>query len=1080
MNLQDSDDSDSWHSGSGDDLTSSLLTKSNNKSQKRQKECKHYGHDGDVDNVKKTRRGRKHNRRAYHLLMMSVQQQRIIYFCMYFSLAFAIFWSFVEDDLCNVIEHRHGDVLSQSNKLFKFNNVELFSMVDAYIELRGEFKFNLTGIPSNLVDSVNNLNIDINMTVALTADCNGVKSYTHKSFRKTECLMELDCFKNDNSGMIECNKFDIWSEYEDNDEWSNDYPTSWQYGVFEDDHEMIDLNTTVTIKIVRIEIESNINNNNNSNVSISDNAELIFVYSSKNSMITYFECIVRGILVSITVIILGFWICRLYIFRDGDLLPEQRWMIGLLIACIFYQDPFRISLLPTCLNTEYKISSISYAIGLNFSMVYLSLMIDSIREIQNILDVLTVSFEFAFYHRKIIVFTLSFISAIIFTVFAWKVIEPHPEEYNSTLLSYYRMNTVNGKIVFFSGVLWFDTIVVFGIWYFYSLFRARRELSKLPYAETRERQLSFRLFKYHTTVILVFLLIYELCEIIFETRSTISLLESSGRHIGTVLLISVYVYTLAFVYLPLAESEQPIFEFSFEFGIANLLCHISSQAYRTPSAQQLAAMKKSDYLQDNFKISSQSLGGSYSVADIINVEQYSLKFNDFIYNERKDVQCIVCTGCIWRTFNSTNPDGSKRDKECYFAKMMNKMVENRLIKAHNCKQRRKQRVNAWVPRHSAKKKYAYDHDQLPLRSSVVLKENLQTKAHSFAVISLSNHHNKHDHGEDNPQRNRGRSMFNFDKTRVEEWFDSARNGARRRTTMGMINQLQVEGINIQNIRDANKGNSDMVISFRGTASAVNAKLDMQWKKKDISEEYWYSNLPYSLKVNELFLKWVRPRIRDEIIQDCKNKTIDDEIMQDDKLINNINDDESPLGIKTVGIHGGFVSAFSCIRAELVDTILKFYQDCDKEGKLPRFFVTGHSLGGAIAQLCGLSLEILFGHLSPVFIVSYGSPRVGNRRFAELLKSRVPESYRIVNESDPVTTLPRVISSKKYHFKHGGNEMIINQQGSIIFAPSGAEKNLLPARNRPTHHLLDKYKASLNAVCRKQGMDHFVLHSQKSI
>ena len=71
-------------------------------------------------------------------------------------------------------------------------------------------------------------------------------------------------------------------------------------------------------------------------------------------------------------------------------------------------------------------------------------------------------------------------------------------------------------------------------------------------------------------------------------------------------------------------------------------------------------------------------------------------------------------------------------------------------------------------------------------------------------------------------------------------------------------------------------------------------------------------------------------------------------------------------------------------------------------RILRFFLTGHSLGGALAQLCDLMLQILFGHKSQVYIYVFGSPRVGDREFALFLNSRVPNTYRIVYKGDTVT------------------------------------------------------------------------------
>ena len=268
---------------------------------------------------------------------------------------------------------------------------------------------------------------------------------------------------------------------------------------------------------------------------------------------------------------------------------------------------------------------------------------------------------------------------------------------------------------------------------------------------------------------------------------------------------------------------------------------------------------------------------------------------------------------------------------------------------------------------------------------------------------------------------------------------------------------------------------DMIISFRGTAGAINVKLDMQWKSRSVSQLYWYgTNLPDKIKDSVNWQKCVRPEIaqyyqtRPRSMEHASTSSLS--LILQSSSSSRI-DEEDTLDLPHVEIHGGFVCAFDALRGELMETVLKFCSECLDNNEIPRFFITGHSLGGAIAQICGLSMEILFGHLSPVFIYSYGSPRVGDHSFAKFLAERVTESYRIVNECDPITTLPQTL---RRFFKHGGNEMIVNKEGGVIFAPSAAEKSLLPRRNRATDHMLDNYKESLNAVCKKEGLDHFVL------
>jgi hypothetical protein len=78
-------------------------------------------------------------------------------------------------------------------------------------------------------------------------------------------------------------------------------------------------------------------------------------------------------------------------------------------------------------------------------------------------------------------------------------------------------------------------------------------------------------------------------------------------------------------------------------------------------------------------------------------------------------------------------------------------------------------------------------------------------------------------------------------------------------------------------------------------------------------------------------------------------------------------------------------------------------------------VTGHSLGGAIAQLAAVELAELGYNVT---LVTLGSPRVGDTRFAELLNKAVPRLYRITHNRDPIVHLPYVFMG----FIHAGPEI----------------------------------------------------------
>ena len=101
------------------------------------------------------------------------------------------------------------------------------------------------------------------------------------------------------------------------------------------------------------------------------------------------------------------------------------------------------------------------------------------------------------------------------------------------------------------------------------------------------------------------------------------------------------------------------------------------------------------------------------------------------------------------------------------------------------------------------------------------------------------------------------------------------------------------------------------------------------------------------------------------------------------------------------VHQGFLDAFRSVRDQ-VDR----YLPC-AEG-LP-VFITGHSLGGALATL---GAALLSGRCLAA-CYTFGAPRVGNKGFSGSLQTLV---YRVVNPGDPVPHVPTPLRG----YRHAGD------------------------------------------------------------
>jgi pimeloyl-ACP methyl ester carboxylesterase len=75
----------------------------------------------------------------------------------------------------------------------------------------------------------------------------------------------------------------------------------------------------------------------------------------------------------------------------------------------------------------------------------------------------------------------------------------------------------------------------------------------------------------------------------------------------------------------------------------------------------------------------------------------------------------------------------------------------------------------------------------------------------------------------------------------------------------------------------------------------------------------------------------------------------------------------------------------------------------------KVYTTGHSLGGALATLCGFYLATEEDLPKPVSSINFAAPRVGGGSFhkavLQLEKERLFRLCRSVNENDTVTTIP---------------------------------------------------------------------------
>lgn len=124
------------------------------------------------------------------------------------------------------------------------------------------------------------------------------------------------------------------------------------------------------------------------------------------------------------------------------------------------------------------------------------------------------------------------------------------------------------------------------------------------------------------------------------------------------------------------------------------------------------------------------------------------------------------------------------------------------------------------------------------------------------------------------------------------------------------------------------------------------------------------------------------------------------------------------------------------------------------GNRRKLWFTGHSLGGAMATIC--AGRCLLSHISsnPEQIYTYGSPRVGNKRYINYTRL---EHLRWVNNNDIVPSVPPTW----FGYRHTGREMYLNAYGQL--------RKLTPIQRGK-----DRWRGFLQGL-KKGRFDHFTDH-----
>jgi hypothetical protein len=130
------------------------------------------------------------------------------------------------------------------------------------------------------------------------------------------------------------------------------------------------------------------------------------------------------------------------------------------------------------------------------------------------------------------------------------------------------------------------------------------------------------------------------------------------------------------------------------------------------------------------------------------------------------------------------------------------------------------------------------------------------------------------------------------------------------------------------------------------------------------------------------------------------------------------------------VHSGFLESFNG-NQQAIDLELKNLKDLYPNSKL---IITGHSYGGAVATI---EASYLQKQGIDVSLITFGSPRVGNKEYAEFLNTTIKgQNIRVTYLEDPVISIPPT----GLGYQHVGSEIQFYSKNEFYSYPKNFDRN----------------------------------------
>jgi len=122
---------------------------------------------------------------------------------------------------------------------------------------------------------------------------------------------------------------------------------------------------------------------------------------------------------------------------------------------------------------------------------------------------------------------------------------------------------------------------------------------------------------------------------------------------------------------------------------------------------------------------------------------------------------------------------------------------------------------------------------------------------------------------------------------------------------------------------------------------------------------------------------------------------------------------TPFGGGSGNVATGFYNVYTALQSAVLTQLRALAQS--QSGY--NIYVTGHSLGGAVAALCATDLSVNQGY-NAISTLTFGEPRVGDGTFANFLNAHVAQVTRNTHADDIVVHLP----PNAFGFQHETTEV----------------------------------------------------------